>query len=52
MICYGVGAGALVAAGVLYLVGRARGGSESNSQVSFLPALTTTGFSLDVRRLF
>jgi len=52
MICYGVGAGALVAAGVLYLVGRAGGGSESNSQVSFLPALTTTGFSLDVRRPF
>jgi hypothetical protein len=52
MICYGVGAGALVAAGVLYLIGRSGGGSESNSQVSVLPALTTTGFSLDVRRPF
>jgi hypothetical protein len=52
MICYGAGAGALVAAGVLYLIGRSGGGSESNSQVSFLPALIPTGFSLDVRRPF
>jgi hypothetical protein len=52
MICYGVGAGALVAAGVLYFIGRSAGGSENNSQVSFLPALTPTGFSLDVRRPF
>ena len=52
MICYGVGAGALVAAGVLYLIGRSAGGSENNSQVSFLPALTPSGFSLDVRRPF
>jgi hypothetical protein len=48
MICYGVGAGALVAAGVLYLIGRSADGSENTSLVSFLPALTPTGFSLDV----
>lgn len=52
MICYGVGAGALVAAGVLYLIGRSTGGSENNSQVSFFPALTPTGFFLDVRGPF
>jgi hypothetical protein len=52
MICYGVGAGALVAAGVLYLIGRSAGGSGSNTQVSFLPVLTPTEFSLGVRRGF
>jgi hypothetical protein len=52
MICYGVGAGALVAAGILYLIGRTADGSEDNGRVSFLPALTPTGFSLDVRGPF
>ena len=53
MLCYGVGAGALVAAGALYLIGRSAGGSgNNNTQVSFLPELTPTEFSLGVRRGF
>jgi hypothetical protein len=48
MICYGSGAGLLATGVVLYLVGRS-GGGEGASQVSFLPSLTPTGFSLTAR---
>jgi hypothetical protein len=51
MICYGSGAGLLATGVVLYLVGRS-GGGEGASQVSFLPSLTPTGFSLTARRGF
>jgi hypothetical protein len=51
MICYGAGAGMLAAGVVLYLVGRAATGEES-TQISLLPTLTPTEFSLGVRRAF
>ena len=51
MICYGAGAGMLAAGVVVYLIGRSAGGERSN-QISFLPALTQTEFSLRARRAF
>jgi hypothetical protein len=51
MVCYGAGAGMLATGVVLYLVGRAAAGEEL-TQLSILPTLTPTEFSLGVRRAF
>jgi len=51
MIGYAAGAGALVAGGVIYLIGRMS--ADANPvQVSFLPVLTHGDFSLHLRRAF
>jgi hypothetical protein len=51
MVCYGAGAGMLVAGAVLYLVGRSAAG-DGSTQISLLPVLTPTEFSLNARRAF
>jgi tetratricopeptide (TPR) repeat protein len=51
MICYGVGAGAVIAGTALYLFGRS-GSGESGDRLSFVPVLTPSEFSLGVRRHF
>ena len=51
MICYGVGAGALITGVVLYIVGRPSADAAS-SPISFLPVLTPGEFSLNMRRAF
>jgi len=51
MICYGAGLGALLAGGVLYLIGRS-GADEKTTQVSFSPVLTPSEFSLNLRKAF
>ena len=51
MICYGAGAGMLAAGVMLYLVGRSAA-SEGPTQISLLPVLTPTEFSISARRAF
>jgi hypothetical protein len=54
MICYGAGAGVLVAGSVMYLIGRMSADAKpvQVSFVSFLPVLTPGEFSLHLRRTF
>jgi hypothetical protein len=51
IICYGAGAGALVAGIVLYLIGH-RAGRDAPTQVSLFSSLTPTELSLGVRGAF
>jgi hypothetical protein len=51
MIGYGVGAGALLTGGVLYLIGRSSADAKT-TPISFLPMLTPTELSLSLRRAF
>lgn len=51
MICYGAGVGALLAGGVLYLIGRS-GADERMTQISFYPVLALSEFSLTLRKAF
>lgn len=50
MVCYGVGAGAVVAGTLLYILGRSR--SETADPISFFPVVTPSEFSLGLRRRF
>jgi hypothetical protein len=51
MIGYGVGAGALLTGVLLYIIGRPSA-DVTPSQVSFLPVLSPTDFSLTMKRTF
>jgi hypothetical protein len=51
IICYGVGAGAVVAGIVLYLIGH-RAGEKVSTQVSLFSSLTPTELSLGLRGAF